>query len=63
MRYYRHHRLYLLDLDDSTPINEQLFNNQRINRKEGTMRERERWKEVLGVVLAIYLQEFKWGDA
>jgi hypothetical protein len=41
MRYYRHHRLYLLDLDDSTPINEQLFNNQRINRKEGTMRERE----------------------
>lgn len=41
MRYYRHHRLYLLDLDDSTPTNEQLFNNQRINRKEGTMRERE----------------------
>ncbi|KAG0263983.1 Vacuolar protein-sorting-associated protein 25 [Mortierella polycephala] len=32
MRYYRHHRLYQLDLDDSL-TNEQLFNNQRINRK------------------------------
>ncbi|KAG0317647.1 Vacuolar protein-sorting-associated protein 25 [Podila horticola] len=33
MRYYRHHRLYLLDLDDSTVTNEQLFNNLRINRR------------------------------
>ncbi|KAF9351280.1 Vacuolar protein-sorting-associated protein 25 [Mortierella sp. AD094] len=32
MRYYRHHRLYQLDLDD-TATNEDLFNNQRINRR------------------------------
>ncbi|KAF9131169.1 Vacuolar protein-sorting-associated protein 25 [Mortierella sp. 14UC] len=32
MRFYRHHRLYQLDLDDSA-TNDQLFNNQRINRK------------------------------
>ncbi|KAF9897679.1 hypothetical protein BX616_005169, partial [Lobosporangium transversale] len=30
MRYYKHHRLYQLDLDD-TAVNDQLFNNQRIN--------------------------------
>lgn len=32
MRYYKHHRLYQLDLDDNA-TNEQLFSNQRINRK------------------------------
>lgn len=32
MRYYKHHRLYQLDLDDNA-TNEQLFSNPRINRK------------------------------
>ncbi|GJJ67954.1 ESCRT-II complex subunit VPS25 [Entomortierella parvispora] len=33
MRYFRHHRLYQLDLDDANTTNEQLFHNQRINRR------------------------------
>jgi len=39
MRYFKHHRLYQLDLDDANTANEQLFHNQRINRKGGPITE------------------------